>query len=678
MCCAGCQAVAQAIVDAGLHDYYRHRAHPAAGPSAVPPELDELKLYDEPELAARYVRTDEAAHTQEATLLLDGLRCGACVWLIERTLAAQPGVSAASVNFATERAVVRWDPARTKLSDLLRRIAQIGYRALPYDARRREEQLARGTRQLVRRLFVAGIGMMQVMMYAVPAYVAGAGEIEWEFEQLMRWASLLLTIPAILYSAQPFFAGALRDLRARSLGMDVPVALGLCAAFAASTWSTLVGHGEVYFDSVTMFIFLLLSARYLEWVARRRASRAVDAMAAALPEQVSRLLDPPAQVTETALAAAALEQIPAARAAPGDLLRVAAGERFAVDATIVAGATSVDQSLLTGESEPVPRRAGDEVAGGSVNAASPVWVRVLRASADSTLSTIERLIERAALDRPAIALAADRAAGWFVLALLVLAATVAATWWAIDPTRVLPIAIAVLVVSCPCALSLATPAALAAATGALTRQGILVASGRALETIATCTDVVFDKTGTLTCGRPRLVASTVFARHDAPGALQMAAALGAGSSHPLATALIEACAGARGEPATALVQHPGLGVEGTIGGQRYRLGSADFVAPWGATPPVAAGPGSEVWLAGPEGPMARFELRDTLRADALATVDALRRQGLRLHLLSGDHPSAVEAVAGELGIDAWRAQASPASIEATHVDGVKIHGAMPP
>jgi Cu2+-exporting ATPase len=688
MCCAGCQAVAQAIVDAGLHDYYRHRAHPAAGPSAVPPELDELKLYDEPELAARYVRDDPSAHCQEATLLLDGLRCGACVWLIERTLAAAPGVTGASVNFATERAVVRWDPARARLSDILTRIAAIGYRALPYDARRREAQLALGTRQLVRRLFVAGIGMMQVMMYAVPAYTAGAGGIEPEFEQLMRWASLVLTIPAMLYSAQPFFAGALRDLRARSPGMDVPVALGLSAAFAASTWSTVVGHGEVYFDSVTMFIFLLLSARYLEWIARRRASRAVDAMAAALPEQVTRLLDPPSGLTEAALAAAVLEQIPAARAAPGDLLKVVVGERFAVDATIVAGATSVDQSLLTGESEPVPRRVGDEVAGGSVNAGSPVWVQVRRAAADSTLSTIERLIERAALDKPAIALAADRAAGWFVLALLAVAATVAAIWWTIDPARVLPVAVSVLVVSCPCALSLATPAALAAATGAITRRGILVASGRALETIATCTDVVLDKTGTLTAGRPRLVATQGFSGCDTGDALRLAAALGAGSAHPLAAALIDAAAlvdpgepsqadaHARTPAASALVQHPGLGVEGTVDGQRYRLGSAAFVAGWTAVPLTGAGPGSEVWLADPTGPLARFELRDTLRADARATVDALRAQGLRPHLLSGDRASAVETVATELGIDTWQAQSTPSGkldyVRALQRDGRRV------
>ncbi len=656
MCCAGCQAVAQAIVDAGLDDYYRHRAQPAAGPSAVPVELERLGLYDEPEVAQRYVRGSGEA--LETTLLLDGLRCGACVWLIERTLAAQPGVTAASVNFATERAVVRWDPSRTRLSQLLARIAAIGYRALPYDAQQREAQLARGTRQIVRRLFVAGIGMMQVMMYAVPVYMAGAGEIEWEFEHLMRWASLLLTLPVVLYSAQPFFSGALRDLRARSLGMDVPVALGLAAAFAASTWSTVSGHGQVYFDSVTMFVFLLLGARYLEWVARRRASRAVDAMAAALPERVSRVIAAPAELSELSLADAPLEEVPAARTVPGDLLRIAAGERIAVDARVVAGSTAVDQSLLTGESAPVPRSVGDEVAGGSVNAGSPVWVRVLRTSADSTLSTIERLIERAALDKPAIALVADRVAAWFVLALLVFATVVALAWWRIDPSRVLPIAVAVLVVSCPCALSLATPAALAAATGAVTRRGILVASGRALETIAGCTDVVFDKTGTLTTGRPRLVATVCFDDRTPRSALRLAAALGEGSAHPLSAALIAAAADAP-PPATQVSHEPGRGVEGEVCGRRYRLGSAAFAAQWASLPDAGSGPESEVWLVARGAAVARFELRDTRRADAGAAVDALRAAGLRVHLLSGDRPAAVAAVAGELGIEAVRAQADP-------------------
>ncbi|MCL4748381.1 MAG: heavy metal translocating P-type ATPase metal-binding domain-containing protein, partial [Burkholderiaceae bacterium] len=545
MCCAGCQAVAQAIVDAGLEDYYRHRSAPASGPETVAPLPAELAIYDTPEVQQGFVR----AHGElaEATLMLEGLRCGACVWVLERALAGEPGVHRVAVNFATERAVLRWDPARTRISRLLERIAQVGYRARPFDVRAREAQIARTSRALSRRMFVAGIGMMQVMMYALPAYTAAPGEIEWRDELLMRWASFVLTIPVLLYSAQPFFGGALRDLRARNLGMDVPVALGIGAAFAASAWATVTGRGEVYFDSVTMFVFLLLGARHLEWVARRRASRAVDALAASAPEHATRLTAIPDPPTEAALAAAGAETVPAARIAIGDVLRVGVGERVAVDAIVLAGSTAIDQSLLTGESAPVSRARGDEVAGGSINAGSPVHLRALRTSGESTPSMIERLIERAALERPAAALLADRVASGFVLLLLVFALAVFAIWWSIDPARALPIAVTVLVVSCPCALSLATPAAIAASTGAVTRAGILVTSGRAFETIARCTDVVFDKTGTLTEGRPRIVAVEPFGAIGRDRALELAAALEAGASHPIAAALREAARAAAAE-----------------------------------------------------------------------------------------------------------------------------------
>ena len=679
MCCAGCQAVAQAIVAAGLDDYYRHRAGPAAGPEAVPPELAQLRVFDAPEVQARFVR--DGGQCLETTLLLDGLRCGACVWLIERSLGALPGVTAASVNFATERAVVRWDPARTRLSELLSRIAAVGYRAMPFDAQRREAQLARATRLLFRRLFVAGIGMMQVMMYAVPAYTAEAGDIDWSFEHAMRWASLVLTLPVVLYSAQPFFAGALRDLRARSLGMDVPVALGVGAAFAASAWATVAGRGEVYFDSVTMFVFLLLGARYLEWIARRRASRAIDAVSAAMPEQVSRLLPGTAgagrrpgeaedageaALDPAVLAAMPTETVPALRLAPGDLVMVANGARVPADGRIVAGSTAIDQSLLTGESVPVPRGVGDELAGGSINAGSPVFMRVLRSRSDSALSTIERLIERAALDKPAVAELADRAAAWFVLALLALAAAVLLFWWVVDAPRALPIAIAVLVVSCPCALSLATPAALAATTGAITRRGILLSNGRALETIAVCTDVVFDKTGTLTEGRPRLVRTDTFAGLDEAAALSVAAALETGSAHPLGAALVAAASPQRTVTASGIVVHPGLGVEGIVDGRALRLGSRSFAAgqvPEAALPAATqdgTAHGSEVWLVGHDRPLARFVLVDTLRADGEACVRSLQQAGMRVHLLSGDRPEAVAALAARLHTTSWRAEASPA------------------
>jgi Cu2+-exporting ATPase len=691
MCCAGCQAVAQAIVDAGLQDYYRHRSGPAAGPQAVPPELASLGLYDEPEVQERFVRN--AGSQVETTLLLDGLRCGACVWLVERTLAAQPGVAAASVNFTTERAVVRWDPARTRLSDLLSRISAIGYRALPFDAQQREAQLARHTRTLFRRLFVAGVGMMQVMMYAVPVYTAQAGEIEWEFEHLMRWASLVLTLPVVLYSAQPFFAGAWRDVRVHALGMDVPVALGLGAAFAASVWATVTGRGEVYFDSVTMFVFLLLAARYLEWIARRRASRAVDALTAALPERVTRLASVPDTPGEAALAAAPAEAVPAVRLVAGDVVRIGVGERIPVDAVILAGSTAIDQSLLTGESVPVPKAVGDEVAGGTINAGNPIHARVLRTSAQSTLSTIERLIERAALDKPAIALLADRVAAWFVLGLLLFATGVFVAWWFVDAQRALPIAIAVLVVSCPCALSLATPAALAAATGSLTRRGVLVGSGRALETMAGATDVVFDKTGTLTEGRPTLVAVEPIDGGTAAQALALAAALEAGSPHPLASAIVAAAreatttpgvAGATGSGlpaagaavATGLEHHPGRGVQGTVDGLALRLGSREYAGQWALLPEAGtAGDAghSEVWLVSQGRAIARFALGDTLRPESRATVDALRAAGLRVHLLSGDQPGAVAAVASALGIADWQAGATPAG-KLDHVRALQGQG----
>jgi Cu2+-exporting ATPase len=660
MCCAGCEAVSQAIVDAGMQDYYANRSAPASAPAQLPPGLENLALFDEPEVSTRYVRSD--GEMLSATLLMDGLRCGACVWLIERTIAAQPGVKQASVNFATERAVLRWDPRLTSLSTLLGRIAQIGYRAQPFDAQRREEQLARGSRQLVRRLFVAGIGMMQVMMYALPGYT-DSESVEPEFAALMRWASLLLTLPVVLYSGRPFLDGALRDLRARSLGMDVPVTIGILAAFVASVHATVTDRGEVYFDSVTMFVFLLLAARYLEWVARRRASRAVDAMAAAMPETVSRIAAIPPDLSEQSLAEATIEQVPAARIICGDLIRVGTGERFAVDGVIVAASTQVDQSLLTGESRPIPRGEGDEIAGGSVNAGNPVWLRATRVSTESTLSTIERLIDRAAIDRPAIALAADRVATWFVLALLMLTAAVALAWAELDPQRVLPISIAVLVVSCPCALSLATPAALAAATGALTRRGVLVTSGRALETIAACTDVVFDKTGTLTQGQARVARIDCVAGDDPLHWLSLAAALGSGSSHPLAQALV-ASARERGAPPAAAVHIqsiPGHGIQGKVQAIALRLGSREFAAQWSPLPaPAVDEDNSQVWLVAQGKALARFTLEDTIRNDAAGTVQALADAGLQIHLLSGDQPGPVFAIATELAIDMHRAQATPA------------------
>ncbi len=689
MCCAGCAAVAEAIHAAGLDDYYRHRSAPARGAAVVPAELASLAIYDEPELQERFTRSAEAGAGPclEATLAIDGMRCGACVWLIERALVGVPGVLGANVNLATERAVVRWDPERTPLSRLLERCREIGYQVTPFDVRLREAAIARTSRTQLRRLFVAGFGMMQVMMYAFPAYTAGPGEIESGFATLLHWASLVLTLPVVLYSAQPFFAGALRDLRALRPGMDVPVAISVAVAFGASVWATLSGHGEVYFDSVTMFVFLLLGSRHLEWIARRRAARALDAMAAAAPEQVQRLLpgEAPGGITET---------VPAARVRVDDLIEVGSGERVALDAVIVAGRTSVDLSLLTGESVPVQRAGGDEVPGGALNAGAPITLRVLRPVAESTLSSIERLAERASQDKPRIAQLADRAASWFVAALLALALAVLIVWWQLDPARALPIALAVLVVSCPCALSMATPAALAAASGALLRRHVLITRGPALEALASCTDVVFDKTGTLTTGTPGVVALELAEGIERAAALSWAARLEHGSAHPFARAIRDFAAAsgsfaetAAASPATLLerVAEPGAGVGATLvtgAGRRLRLrlGSAQWC---GIESPKATDPGtattwpeadSTVFMvelpASNEEPgsssdhgqprlLASFALRDRLRPEAPGLVAMLSRSGVRSHLASGDREPVVARCAAELGIESWIAAATP-------------------
>ncbi len=678
MCCAGCRAVAEAIDAAGLSDYYRTRSAPAAA-GVLPDGIEALRIWDDDEVQARFVRAGD--DDREATLLVDGMRCGACAWLLEQTLRRQPGVVEASVNLATERATIRWNAATTQLSRLLAAIGRIGYAARPFDARGRELQIQRTSKALFRRLFVATLAMMQVMMYAFPAYIAAPGDIEPAHESLMRWASLLLTIPVVFYSATPFLAGAWRDLRARSPGMDVPVAIGVLAAFAASVHATVFGRGEVYFDSVTMFVCLLLAARYVEWIARRRAGRAIDAVAAAAPDSADRI-DP---------RTGAVERVPATRLVPGDRFRVSVGERVAVDARIVEGRTAIDASLLTGESLPVARAPGDEVPGGSVNAGGVFLGEALRASADSAISTIERLIDRAAADKPRLMGVAERVARWFVAALLLLAAGVWFAWMQIDPSRAAPIAIAVLVVSCPCALSMAMPAALAAATGAAIRRGTLVARGDALERIAGCTDVVFDKTGTLTEGRPEVVRIVALAsadddrrdavaddagrKADAPGEggpaarrlLALAASLEAGQSHPLATAIVRAAAD-EGLAPTANAHDdmptttPGLGVEARVDGRRYRLGSHAFAAQWHpslALPEELDGE-TLVWLVDERGPLARIHLRDRLRDEAREVVDALAARGLQLHLLSGDRPASARAVAQRLAIERFAADAGPA------------------
>ncbi|MFO7602317.1 MAG: heavy metal translocating P-type ATPase [Gammaproteobacteria bacterium] len=648
MCCPGCQAVAQAIVDGGLGDYYRYRTEFSPTSTAlVPAVLAKLDLYDRPEVQQRFVHG--VPEEREAALILEGITCAACVWLSERHVGRLPGVLEFSVNYSTQRARVRWDDRQIHLSNILRAISAIGYLAHPYDAQRQTEVHRRERGRALRRVAVAGLGMMQVMMLAAALYVGESQGMEPAMMHFIRWVSLVIATPVVLYSGWPFFSSAWRDLRQRRLGMDVPVALAVGSTYIASVLATLSRGGEVYFESVTMFVFFLLGGRYLEMNARQRASQAVEALATLLPALATRL---DAAGVET--------QVGVAELVPGDQLRVRPGEIIPADGEVLRGESSVDESLLTGESLPRRRGTGDALVGGAVNVESPLDMVVTRVGQDTVLSGIQRLLDRAQTEKPRIARLAELGTGRFVLLVLLLAFAAAMAWWYIDPSRAFWVAVAVLVVSCPCALALATPVAITASTGYLTRLGVLTSRGHALETLAGVDTIVFDKTGTLSEGELQLLQVTPLGALPVGCCHALAAGLEQGSEHPLARAIRAAVGHV---PAVEnLRATPGRGVEAEVDDECYRIGNLAYVQELSAevsTHSVPAGV-SPVYLGSAEGLLAVFEVADRLRIDARETVAGLMALGIEVQLFSGDAPATVAQVAASLGITTAQGDMLPA------------------
>ena len=654
VCCPGCQAVAEAIAGSGLSSYYRTRtAYGQRAESIAGARADELAIYDQPEVQAGFVRTLEGSE-REATLILEGITCAACLWLNEQHLASLPGVLVADINYATRRARVRWDESRIRLSQILAQVAAIGYRAWPATSGNAELVRKRETRAALWRLFVAGFGMMQVMMYAVPAYLAQDGTMTEDMRMLMRLASLVLTVPVVFYSAAPFFRGAWRDAQRRRLGMDVPIALGVAATFGASLYATFTDGADVYYDSIAMFVFFLLCARYLEMRARQRAAASLEYLDKALPLTAHRLRDS-GNGTDT-------EDVPAVTLRPRDRVLVRAGESFPADGRIVQGDTECDESLLTGESTPVRKRSGTDVTGGAFNRLSPVVVEVERVGDDTCVSGIRRLVESASMRRPEVGGLADRLAGILVAVVLLVAAASAFAWMQIDPSRALWVTVAVLVVSCPCALSLATPAVMTVAVGMLSRRGVVVVRAHAVDALDAVTHVVFDKTGTLTEGRLGVASVSTQPGFTRAEALALAAALERTSEHPIARALLDAASADDARVATASRNVPGAGLEAQVDSTRYRLGTPAFVAGIAGVPIETAPPSggvTRVWLGRDGAWIGCFDLVDTLRPEAASVVQRLRTAGKQVLIWSGDAATTVGSVAASLGADAFEAGLLP-------------------
>ncbi len=645
LCCPGCEAVAHAIVDGGLGSYYRFRTElPERPDERQAVKAETWAVFDDPGLQRQFVHAEGDDGEVYATLAVDGITCAACAWLIEHRLNALEGVTSSAVNLSHHRVRVAWDPARLKLSRILAEMAAIGYSAQPYEPDAAQQRLQFEERMNIRRLIVAAVGMAQVMMFSIPIYMSGPGEISEDFYALFHWLSFALATPVVFFSAMPFFRNAVRDLRTRVLGMDVPVSIAIGGAYLASGYAVIADTGEVYFDSVAMFTFFLLFGRYVEARARRRSGHSGNAMAGALPLSAVRL----APDGEERI-------LPASELAAGDRVLIKPGHGVPADGVIEEGESSLDESMLTGEYLPVTRRVGDSVTGGSQNIESPLVVRVTHAGKDARVASIVDLTDRAFASRPRLAQLAARMSHLFVLRLLVVTVCVTTAWWFIDPSRMLWVMLSVLVVTCPCALALATPTALTAGHGQLRRRGILITRADAIESLSQIDRVIFDKTGTLTCGEMQLIETRPLGTQDPERARVIAAALEAHSEHPIARAF---------RPwrqatldASERSSRTGQGVEGIIEGKRWRLGRADYAAPAHSL----SSPGSGQWLLLSEAgePRAWFALRDRLREDAVETVAELKARGMQVELLSGDTAQAVQAMAEQLGIDTWQAGASP-------------------
>ena len=640
VCCSGCQAVAELIAGTGLGDFYRYRDGSSVRPSNDNQASDQWRVYADPQFAAQFTRI--TGEQTSVTLLIEGLRCSACSWLIDQVLRRQAGVADVSVNAATGRASVTWENSRLNLADIMRAIGQLGYVPHPVTDETVSRALRQERRDSLKRLAVAGFGMMQVMMFAVAVYSAELAHEIMEPAMLnyFRIVSLLVATPVTFYAGAPILLSAWHSLRSRSIGMDVPVSIALVLAYAASVWNTLgAGHGEVYFDSVTMFIFFLTLGRFVQMSVRQHTAGVTDALARQLPSIAHRV------------SAGKVADVPVTSLRVGDVIQVRRGEVLPADGQLLDGKGHLDEAMLTGESLPVRRLVGERVAAGTINVDGPVSITITALGNDTALSHIVSLMQRAQTYKPALARNAGAAAARFLSYVLLGAGLTCAVWLAIDPSRAFAATLAVLVVACPCAFAIAMPAALAAATASLGRHGILLTDPDALESLAKVDCMVFDKTGTLTRGELHVSKCISLADIGEQQCLKIAALLEQTSEHPLARAFAPYHSSGTVED---LQTVPGRGVQGRIDGHVYRIGSPDFVAELRPLPYVPSSPGKTtgtiIALGDERHPLAWFELTDSLRTGAAASVSELRSLHIESQILSGDGETAVAAVADQCHI----------------------------
>ncbi len=643
MCCPGCMSVAEMIVGSGLSSYYEHRTD--LSPTAkqlVPDELLRLEIYDDNEIQDEFVYQD--GDIKEITLTVEGLTCAACAWLIEKSLRNTQGIHFINVNATSNRITIKWIDAQIKLSDILKRISNLGYSASPFQADQHELMYNKQLKSYFRRLGLAGLATMQVMMFAVALYSTWFGDMEEMYRQLFRWVSLIVATPVLLYSAQPFYSNALRNLRTRTLGMDVPVSIALLGAYTASAYATMTGTGEVYFESISMFTFFLLFGRYLELRARKKTSELSANMAKLIPNMALRVDKDKIE-----------KLIPTKQLEINDHVIVKIGEVIPCDGIIVTGETSVDESMLTGEFLPITKLVDSGVYTGSLNVEQTITVCVTKTHKHNLISEIIRLQNTAQSSKPQISILADKISRYFVLALLIISAGTYLFWLGHDPDKAFWVTLSVLVATCPCALSLATPTALTCATSFLSQRGILIRKEHVLESLTKVNEIAFDKTGTLTKGAFTLTNIKSDSELQENELLRIATSLEQHSTHPIASAFksnIEKIQFNTTE------NHIGLGITGTLGDDTYKIGSSTFTQ---QTSSKSDGKEIVVYLIKNNHLIARFYIQDEIRENVATTLDYIANIGLDVTLLTGDTENNTNKVIEGLAITNKKTSQSPKS-----------------
>lgn len=641
-CCEGCRTAYRVIHAGGLEAFYRLRE--GAGWDRQPARTTGQRYaeYDDPAFAGAYCNPCGEG-LRSLDMLLEGVHCGACVWLIEKLPRLLPGVIEARLHLRRARVRITWQPQEVLLSAIARTLDSLGYPPHPARGAASESLRQAEDRRFLTRLAIAGAAAGNAMLLAFALYAGAYSGMEPAHASLLRWASALVGLVAVAWPGSLFFRGAWSALRARTAHIDVPIALGLGVGTIASLVNTAQRGGEVYFDSLTMLVFLLLVARWVQSRQQRHAADSVELLFTLTPTRARRLRD------------GAAEEVAIEGLRPGDVVEVLAHESVPVDGEVIEGQSLVDQSLLTGESRPVPVAGGDAVHAGATNLSGRLLVRVTAAGEETRVGRLMALVEESLRHKAPIVQLMNRVAGRFIVAVLVLAAATLGLWLWLDPARAADHTIALLIVACPCALGLATPLAIAVGIGRAARRGILIKGGGALEHLARPGALLLDKTGTVTCGRMSVL------EWRGPDALRpIVAALESRVSHPIARALSEGFEEASLPPVESAQQSAAGGVGGVVDGVRLAVGSRDFVRGAVEREPawvegfvrVAAAQSATPILVAVDGQIAAAAaLGDDLRPDAIACVDRLRAAGWQVGLLSGDHPEVVRRVAERLRIE---------------------------